>query len=141
MKLLTKEQRTQLIAHGQINARRMAEGEDTVHFSPVVKLFAPWGAATWLLTELDPEDEDIAFGLCDLGMGSPELGSVRLSELGSVRGPAGLRIERDRHFKADHWLWVYARAASLAGRITEDTRALDAARDQVMVELKKEARA
>ena len=141
MKLLTKEQRTQLITHGQINARRMAEGEDTVHFSPVVKLFAPWGAATWLLTELDPEDEDIAFGLCDLGMGCPELGSVRLSELESVRGPAGLRIERDRHFKADHWLWVYARAASLAGRITEDTRALDEARDQVMAELKKEARA
>ena len=24
---------------------------------------------TWLLTEIDPEDTDIAFGLCDLGMG------------------------------------------------------------------------
>jgi len=37
------------------------------------------GAATWLLTELDSEDPDIAFGLCDLGMQCPELGSVRIS--------------------------------------------------------------
>ena len=132
MKLLTKEQRTQLLTHGQINARRMAEGEDTVHFSPVVKLFAPWGAATWLLTELDPEDEDIAFGLCDLGMSSPELGSVRLSELESVRGPAGLRIEQDRHFKSTNWLWVYARAAAAIGHITEDPEALNKARKEVM---------
>jgi hypothetical protein len=141
MKLLTELQRKHLKINGQMNAEQMKENGETLNFSPVVKLFAPWGAATWLLTELDPEDEDIAFGLCDLGMGCPELGSVRLSELESVRGPAGLRIERDRHFKADHWLWVYARAASLAGRITEDTRALDEARDQVMAELKKEARA
>ena len=42
MKLLTEEQRTQLITYGEINARRMAdEGEDTVHFSPVVK--ENWG--------------------------------------------------------------------------------------------------
>lgn len=39
---------------------------------------------TWLLTELDP---DIAFGLCDLGPGFPELGSVQLSDITSVRGP------------------------------------------------------
>jgi len=141
MRLLTDLQRKHLKMNGQMNADQIEENGETLNFCPVVKLFAPWGAATWLLTELDPEDEDIAFGLCDLGMGSPELGSVRLSELGSVRGPAGLRIERDRHFKADHWLWVYARAASLAGRIIEDARALDAARDQVMAELRKGARA
>lgn len=141
MKLLTDLQRKHLKMNGQMNADQIEENGETLNFCPVVKLFAPWGAATWLLTELDPEDEDIALGLCDLGMGYPELGSVRLSELESVRGPAGLRIERDRHFKADHWLWVYARAASLAGRIIEDAHALDAARDQVMAELKKEARA
>ena len=50
------------------------------------------------LTEIDPEDPDIAFGLCDLGMGCPELGSVSLSELESVRGKLGLPIERDLHF-------------------------------------------
>ena len=29
---------------------------------PVVKLFTPDAGATWLLTELDPNDPDIAFG-------------------------------------------------------------------------------
>jgi hypothetical protein len=33
-----------------------------------------------LLTEIDPDDEDLAFGLCDLGLGSPELGWVRLDD-------------------------------------------------------------
>lgn len=141
MKLLTDLQRKHLLLNGRMNADQMEDNGETFNFCPVVKLFAPWGAATWLLTELDPEDEDIAFGLCDLGMGCPELGTVRLSELESVRGPAGLRIERDRHFNGEHWLWVYARAAAVAGRITEDARALNEARDQVMAELKKEARA
>ena len=50
---------------------------------PVVKLFTPDASATWLLTELDPADPDLAFGLCDLGLGCPELGYVRLSELES----------------------------------------------------------
>jgi hypothetical protein len=82
-----------------------------------VKLFCPWGAATWLLSEIDPEDEDIAFGLCDLGFGCPEVGSVRLSELAAVRGPGGLRIERDRHFKPCKSLTAYAAEASDKGRI------------------------
>jgi hypothetical protein len=57
------------------------QDKDIVDFKLVVKLFNPCGAATWLLTELDPDDPDIGFGLCDLGLGSPELGSVRISEL------------------------------------------------------------
>jgi hypothetical protein len=48
-----------------INAGR----EETLDFKSVVKLFRPWCGATWLLTEFDPDDRDIAFGLCDLGMG------------------------------------------------------------------------
>ena len=42
-----------------------------------MKLFTPDANATWLLTELDPVEPDRAFGLCDLGLGYPELG-VRL---------------------------------------------------------------
>ena len=45
---------------------------------PVVKLFSPVGAATWLLTTVDEDDQ--AFGLCDLGMGCPEVGYVDLKE-------------------------------------------------------------
>ena len=52
------------------------------------------------MTDILPEDLDSAFGLCDLGFGSPELGSVSLTELSAVRGKLGLPIERDRRFKA-----------------------------------------
>jgi glycine/D-amino acid oxidase-like deaminating enzyme len=82
-----------------------------------VKLFCPWGGATWLLTELDPQDPDIAFGLCDLGMGEPELGNVSLSEIAAVRGPGGLTIERDLHFKPEKTLQGYADEARELGRI------------------------
>lgn len=118
MKLLTDEQRRQMLANGQHNAIKSAKDGDTTDFSPVVKLFCPWGAATWLLTELDPEDPDIAFGLCDLGMGCPELGSVRLSEIAAVTGPGGLRIERDITFHADKTLAAYADEARRHQRIT-----------------------
>jgi hypothetical protein len=83
----------------------------------VVKLFCPWGGATWLLTELDPDNPDIAFGLCDLGMGCPELGSVSLAEVESVHGPGGLRIERDLYFAPTKTLWAYAEDAEREQRI------------------------
>lgn len=57
------------------NGGRAAAGSDSDPL-PVIKLFTPDAGATWLLTELDPDDPDIAFGLCDLGLGNPELGSV-----------------------------------------------------------------
>jgi hypothetical protein len=43
-------------------------------------------------------------------MGFPELGSVRISELESVRGAPGLPVERDRHFVPVYTLMTYARA-------------------------------
>ena len=74
MKLLTKEIREQLLRNGREQAKvKGAKAEKD--FPPVVKLFYPAGPATWLLTELDPEDEDVAWGLCDLGMGFPEFGA------------------------------------------------------------------
>jgi hypothetical protein len=118
MKLLKKEQERQLLANGRWNAARMERGEDTTDFRPVVKLFCPWGGATWLLSELDPTEPDIAFGLCDLGMGSPELGRVSLAELSAWQGPGGLRIERDLWFRATKTLGAYADEARQLGRIT-----------------------
>ena len=70
-----------MLANGRVNAAHIAEDRNTEDFRPVVKLFTPWGGCTWLLRELDPENPDIAFGLCDLGMGCPELGSVSLAEI------------------------------------------------------------
>ncbi|WP_420419630.1 DUF2958 domain-containing protein [Pacificispira sp.] len=122
MELLTDELRAKLLANGKANAEKLADPENedgkTHDFWPVVKLFNPCGAATWLLTELDPEDTDIAFGLCDLGFGCPELGSVRLSELAAVKLMGGaLGIERDIHFKATKRLSVYAEEARTLGHI------------------------
>ena len=117
MRLLTSEQEKQLLANGAANASCIARDQEPEDFRPVVKLFCPWGAATWLLTELDPNDPDIAFGLCDLGMGFPEIGSVSLAELSSIGGPGGLRIERDLYFTPSSTLQGYAEEARHAGRI------------------------
>ena len=117
MELLPQSILDQLAANGRANQARIEAGEDTIDHHPVIKLFTPDGGATWLLSETDPEDADIAFGLCDLGMGYPELGSVRLSVLKAHRGRLGLPIERDLHFEADAPLSTYADSAREAGGI------------------------
>lgn len=110
--LITDVQRAQLLANGRQSLTD--EGFDPL---PVVKLFTPDAGATWLLTEIDPDDDNHAFGLCDLGLGFPELGYVSLAELATVRGRLGLPVERDLHFKADEPISAYAREARMSGRI------------------------
>ena len=127
MELLTARQREQLLANGKATAAALKDGKDQPEHFPVVKLFNPVGAGTWLLSELDPDCPDIAFGLADLGMGCAELGSVSLDELRSIRLIGGLGIERDRHWTATHPLTVYARAGWEADRIVLDRASLDAA--------------
>ena len=114
MKLLTNAQIAELLANGAVAAR----GEDHDP-KPVVKLFTPVSNATWLLTELDPVDPDLAFGLCDLGLGCPELGYVRISELQGVRGRLGPLVERDLHFTPRRPLSEYARLAQADGSIND----------------------
>jgi hypothetical protein len=86
MKLLTADLRKRLLRNCKASPATRTGGKPEPDFWPVVKLFTPDRGCTWLLTEIDPEDRDIVFGLCDLGFGCPELGSVSLSELKSVRG-------------------------------------------------------
>lgn len=118
MKLFTKPQLAKLLKNGSPEQR----GKD---HAPVVKLFTPDAQCTWLLTDIDPENHDIAFGLCDLGLGFPELAYVSLSELSGIRGGLGLPIERDRHFEAEYPMSVYANAARAAQRIvTHDAQLL-----------------
>ena len=118
MELVTPEIREKLLANG---ADRGADHE------PVVKLFNPCGAGTWLVTELDTEDTSVAFGLADLGFGCPEVGSFSLEEFEAFKGPFGLGIERDLYFEGKFSLAVYAEAARAAGRIVEYGPELDAA--------------
>ena len=109
--LLTVALRRQLILNG--HKSRSQSGFDPV---PVVKLFTPDASATWLLTELNPDNPDLAFGLCDLGLGSPELGYVSLSEIASIRGCLGLPVERDRFFAPTEPLSVHLQHTWEKGR-------------------------
>lgn len=109
MKLLTDDIRNRLI-HNNVTAR------EADHI-PVVKLFVPWGNATWILTEMEPDG--ICFGLCDLGLGEPELGYVSVSELEAVKGPHGLRVERDLHFTTDKPLSQWTETARRYRRIRD----------------------
>ena len=85
---------------------------------PVVQWFTPDAGATWLISDVDPGDEDLFFGLCDLGLGSPELGYVRLSEVRRVRGRLGLPVERDLYFRPSMTLEKYAVEARRTGRVS-----------------------
>jgi hypothetical protein len=113
--LITPELRERLIANGRLRER------DHV---PVVKLFHPVAGARWLITEMLPSDPDIMFGLCDLGLGFPELGYVCLSELENIDFPSGFGVERDLHFDPKFPLTVYAYAARRNDGIVEDEAAL-----------------
>ena len=118
MNLFTKAQFERLLAQGR--------NRDQDH-PPVVKLFTPDANCTWLVSEIDPEEPDIAFGLCDLGLGCPELGCISLAELRALRGNLGLPVERDLSFKAIHPMSVYAEAARQAESVTENHQALEQA--------------
>ena len=118
MKLLTKPIEKQLIANFETNKTKP---KNCVDFKPVVKFFGG-GSATWLFTEYNPE-ERIYFGLCDLGMGSPELGYVSRDELESLRfKPFGLGVERDLYWQADKTLSEYADEARKQRSIEVDWR-------------------
>jgi hypothetical protein len=123
----------QIVARLLANGRRHQRGEKT-DTPPIVKVFCPYGAATWLFTELDPEDGDTLYGLCDLGQGFPELGYCSRTEVEEMRVPVGkskLPLERDAWFDAKHPISVYADAAHHNAAITEDADKLAAASERL----------
>lgn len=113
MTFLTEPQRMQMLTNGVARAR----GEAIDQY-PVVKLHTLDAGAVWLLVSLDA-DGDQAYGLCDAGTGFPELGTVSLSALDGVRGPRGLRIVADPHFKPRQSLSAYAAEAMRDGAIND----------------------
>lgn len=112
--LITEEQRRELLHNGHA-----AAGGAQSDPWPVVKLFTPDAHATWLLVQLDPRDEDTAYGLCDLGVGAPRLDHVRLSDLQNIRGPRNLPVLRDTHWAPKRSLAEYARRAEADGSIND----------------------
>lgn len=117
MILLTPELRAALRANHAAH-RAAADNDERDHDpAPLVKLFNPVGAATWLATELY-DDGDTLFGLADLGFGCPEMGVFSLSEIASIRLPFGLGIERDLTFASAVPLSVWADTARHLGSIS-----------------------
>ena len=110
--LITEDERKQLLEHGRVLAAGLANDP-----LPVVRLFTPDAHATWLLTSLDPVDGDTAYGLIDLGLGMPELGAIKLSDLASIVGPRQQPVMRDRYFRAARSLSEYTRLAQENGSI------------------------
>ncbi len=112
--LITEDDRAQLLANGR--ARAAAQAFDP---PPVVLLFTPDAHVTWLLVSLDPADGDTAYGLVDMGLGMPELGEIKLSDLASIVGPNKLPVARDRYFRAVRPLSEYLRLAQENGSILD----------------------
>ena len=77
---------------------RSTGDSDPSDIDVVVKFFTPWSNWTWYATEGEKmEDGDwIFYGLVE-GF-ETELGQWRLSDLQSITGPLGLKIERDKGF-------------------------------------------
>ena len=119
-KIFTKEILARLAANGKASRLAQQAGQREPDHRPVVKVFNPYGAATWLISESDPDEPDRLYGLCDLGMGEPELGYVLRSEIEELRikiGRSQLPLERDRFFETEKPLSVLADEAREKGRI------------------------
>nr|WP_302056571.1 DUF2958 domain-containing protein [Burkholderia multivorans] len=112
--LVTAEQRARLLAVGE--ARAAGQGIDPL---PVVRLFTPDAHAIWLLAALDPADGDTAWGLIDLGIGMPVLGTVKLSDLSGIVGPRQRPVLRDLYFRATRSLSEYVQLAQRDGFIPD----------------------
>ncbi|MCI4004737.1 DUF2958 domain-containing protein [Dickeya dianthicola] len=112
--LTTANERAQLLANGE--ARAAGQNIDPL---PVVRLFTPDAHVTWLLAVLDPADGDTAWGLIDLGIGMPELGTVKLSDLEGIVGPHQQPIRRDLYFRASRPLSEYVRLSQIEGSIPD----------------------
>lgn len=112
--LVTLDDRAILLVNGQ--ARSAGRVIDPV---PVTRLFTQDAHATWLLAALDPADGDTAWGLIDLGISMPALGTVKLSDLASVVGPRRYPVRRDRYFQPARRLSEYLRLAEENGSIID----------------------
>jgi Protein of unknown function (DUF2958) len=88
MMLLTKALREQFLDNGRRQAAvKGTSGE--IDFHPVVELFNPCGGRNLVAHRDRSGRRNRRLGLCDLGMGFPEFGTVSLTELAEYRGRLG----------------------------------------------------
>ncbi len=75
--------------------KQYAKGNDLEGQKIVAKFFCPWNNWKWYLLNQDPKDPDYLWGI--VKGHEIEIGSFNLSELESVTGQWGLKIERDMY--------------------------------------------
>ena len=63
----------------------------------IIKLFTPDSTFAWHLIELSKDDMSTCYGYVDSGF-DKELGYFSLKEIESIKGPLGLKVERDVSF-------------------------------------------
>ncbi|MDA7425701.1 DUF2958 domain-containing protein [Thalassococcus lentus] len=113
-KLITKEILQKLIANDELSQI----GMNRLDMVPVLRLFTPDAAATWVLVSGEEVEGDvILYGCCDLGLGFQEFGNVSLRELQTVRGKLGLPVERDLYFRPTGTLHQMSEDAEAANAI------------------------
>jgi hypothetical protein len=100
MKLLTKELTAKLNRAGYAGTK------------PICKLFTPWGRATWLITGIE---DGILYGYANLGYGTEWGGIESVEGLEAIRGPFGMRIERDLYWEPVDGEVEYCGPGSLIG--------------------------
>ena len=125
MKLMTKEIQNKLIKQNKESVSNCEVNWSRKH-KPWLKLFVgiPGGSAcVWLISEYDP-DTGMCFGLCDLGLGLPEMGYVSLDELKNFALPPQEKpqifypfVKRDKFFVPNSPLWHYYIVAKEERRI------------------------
>ena len=74
-----------------LHSCKQASGEGIAR----IRFFAPWARWAWYIAEYD--GDDTLWGFVDAF--KREYGYFVLSEIESLRGPGGLRVHRDRHFR------------------------------------------
>ena len=105
MELLPRTVREQLAENGRINQARIAAGEDTIDFEPVVKFFTPDAGATWLLTEMRIEPDQVARPFVEdlVGHPGPEKAFLRKrqQDVANAEREQNVRI-KDNHEGVGH---------------------------------------
>ncbi len=108
MSLIPDAMRPQLLVNGA------HPGHDHV---PLVALFVADGPGAWLISEIQPYNQSVVFGLMDYGFAVPKIGPFILSELEEL-SRLDVKVTRDPVFVGRYPLSVYAEAARVQGAIT-----------------------
>ena len=112
MSLLTPAQTVQLIKNGH--------KPDVDHVPPAYLMVLHEGVPVmqFMLTHVDPDYPDQAYGLIDFGHGKPRMSMVFLPQLESINEHDELHIEQDPYFKPTRPISVYHIASQIKGYIT-----------------------